>query len=258
MMTACACSGGGAQDVNRDRPTANVPTVSANASAATPEKPKDPPPALIDKPDVPQAEADYISFEGGLKVFPRQRRAEMQAVLLGSQTRALEFLVVAPGGATHESLLATGVKGEYLKRALEMIGLKEAEVKRGGRGYLDPPLGDKVTIKVRFIHAATKERTEVPVEDWLWDAQADANPEKGGWVFTGSYEQYDPRLNRSLIESDMKGNLVAVWRDASCVIDNARKNGSLPDVYSPNPKAPGIPDAQTEVVLVFEPYKEKG
>jgi hypothetical protein len=29
-------------------------------------------------------------------------------------------------------------------------------------------------------------------------------------------------------------------------------------VYSPNPKAPGIPQQHAEVVLIFEPYKEGG
>jgi hypothetical protein len=96
-------------------------------------------------------------------------------------------------------------------------------------------------------------------EDFVkWDAQRNEKPEYGGWVFTGSFERYDPNLNRSLVESDMKGNVVALWRDASCVIDNARKNGAAPDVYSPNPKAPGIPQQHAEVVLIFEPYKEGG
>lgn len=254
LIIATGCSGSGAQQGSNtpDQPPPaqkSLPVLDSTAGV---------PDTLEDAFDGPQADAPYISFEGGLKVFPRARRAEMQATLLGSQTRALEFLVVAPGGATHESLFATAVKGEHLKRALEMIGLKEAEIKRGGRGYTDPPLGDKVSIKVRFLHAVTKARTEVAVEDWLWDAQRNEKPEYGGWVFTGSFERYDPNLNRSLIESDMKGNVVALWRDASCVIDNARKNGASPDVYSPNPKAPGIPQQSAHVLLVFEPYKEGG
>jgi len=243
-----ACSNGGAQPVN-----ANTPV---NAPAPAPDSTKpEPTPTPAATPAVPQAEADYISFEGGLKAYPKAGRVELQVILLGSQSRPLEFLLVAPGGATHESLFATGAKGEHLKRCLEMIQLKEAETKRSGRGYLEVPLGDKVKISVRFNHVETKALMTVPVEEWLWDHQLNAAPELGGWVFTGSFEQYNPELNRSLIESDMKGNIIAVWRDSSCVIDNARKNGATPDIYSPNPKAEGIPHPQTEVTLIFEAYK---
>lgn len=250
-----ACGGSNAPD-----PLPQLPVVSsaapANAVAKPPEpEPKDLP-TLPVAPAVPQGEADYISFEGGLRVYPAAGRVEMQAVLLGSQTRALEFLVVAPGGATHEALFTAGAKGEYLKRGLEMIGLREAETKRGGRGYSELPLGDKVDIRVRFMHAGTKKVAEVPVEDWLLDISSGKQPERGGWAYTGSFEQYDASLNRSRVEADMKSNIVALWRDASCVIDNARRSGATPDVYSPNPDAPGIPRAQSEVTLVFTAYKE--
>ncbi len=237
-----------ANSANTVRPANQSPTPVASNGMV-----QNPPPD--NTPAVPQREADYISFEGGLKVYPRAGRVELQVILLGSQTRPLEFLVVAPGGATHEALFATGARGEHLKRGLEMIQLREAEIKRSGRGYADVPLGDKVDIRVRFAHATTGKETIVPVEDWLWDIVRNGPPEAGGWVFTGSFEQYNPELNRSLIESDMKGNLVALWRDSSCVIDNARPNGAVPDVYSPNPRADGIPAPQSEVTLIFEARK---
>lgn len=251
LVALTACSGGGAT------PAGNV---TANGPANTPTTGPQPAPAnsVPDNPATPagpQREADYISFEGGLKVFPQAGRIELQVVLLGNQTRPLEFLLVAPGGATHESLFATGAKGEHLKRCLEMIQLKEAELKRSGRGYSEVPGGDKVKISVRFKHAENDTLMTVPVEEWLWDHQRNTAPEAGGWVFTGSFEQFNVDMNRSMIESDMKGNLVALWRDSSCVIDNARPNGATPDIYSPNPRAEGIPASQSEVTLIFEAYK---
>jgi hypothetical protein len=147
LLVTTGCSGSGAQQ------NTNIPLplpAAGNAPAKVDDAPGSPG-TLEDAFDGAQAEADYVSFEGGLKVFPRARRAEMQAVLLSSQTRALEFLVVAPGGATHESLFSTAAKGEHLKRALEMIGLKEAEFKRGGRGYAEAPLGS-----LSALHQATQ------------------------------------------------------------------------------------------------------
>jgi hypothetical protein len=228
-----------------------------DAPAANDERPA--PPKV--QPPPAQADADYVSFPGGLKAFPEDRRVEMEVHMLSEQTRALEFLLVAPGGATHESLFATVAKGEHLKRALEIIGLKEGAEKRIGRGYLEKPTGDRVKISVRFKHRETGKETVARIEDWLWDFARNAHPEPVGWIFTGSSEQYRPQLNRSLVEADLKGNLIGMWRDSSCVLDNDRPNGTRSDVYSPTPKpeVAGIPQSKhgvpIVVTLLFEPHE---
>ena len=186
----------------------------------------------------------------------------MDAWLLGSQTRALEYLLVNPGGNTHESLFVTGASGLHLKRALEIAGLQEGKTKRVGRGYVDKPLGSRVKMSVRFRHADTGDLTTVPVEKWLWNVRTESNLEEVGFIFTGSFEQYRPELNRSIFEADMKGNLIAMWRDASCVLDNDREDAYLPDIYSPYPDADGIPSTNRgvspPVTLIFEPWPEEG
>jgi hypothetical protein len=226
---------------------------STNGNAATNAAPD----AVTPPPD--QRKADYVSFEGGLRAYPEKKRVEMDAHMLSEQTRPLEFLLVAPGGATHESLFAAQAKGEHLKRALEIIGLKEGAEKRAGRGYHDKPVGDRVKISVRFKHSETGKETVVRVEDWLTDFRLKSKPEPVGWIFTGSYEQYKPELNRSIVEADLKGNLIGLWRDASCVLDNDRDSGVNSDVYSPNPDAPGIPKPNGRtpafVTLIFEPHE---
>lgn len=234
-------------------PKGNVASAPANAAPDVKSDPEPSPGATS------QRDAEYVSFEGGLKVFPAKRRVEMDAVLLSEQTRPLEFLVVSPGGATHESLFATSARGEHLKRGLEIIGLSESTEKHMGRGYFEKPKGDRVKISVRFKHADTGTETTVRVEDWLTDFRLKAKPEAVGWVFAGSFEQYKPDLNRSIFEADLKGNIVALWRDSSCVLDNDRESGMHSDVYSPDPNAPGIPRTErgqpARVVLIFEPHE---
>jgi hypothetical protein len=232
--------------------TQEVGQQDANGEAPRPA-PADPEPAK------PQGEVDYVAFEGGLRVYPAERRIELDAYLLSDQTRPLEFMLVAPGGATHESLFATPARAEHLKRALEIIGLQEAEIKRSGRGYFDKPLGDRIQIMIRFNHRETGAETVVPVEDWLWDHRINAHPERVGWVFTGSHESYDPEINRSVFDADLRGNHIALWRDSSCVIDNDRPSGAAPDVYSPYVDADGLPKpgparSYPKVVLIFEPF----
>ncbi len=237
-LLAAACGRDSQSQTTANQPVPEAPSVQ-------------PPPA--------QGEADYVSFEGGLRAYPADRRVELDAQLLSEQSRPLEYLLVAPGGATHESLFTAIAKGEHLKRALEVIGLREGEIKRMGRGYLDKPVGDRVKISVRFKHAETGKETVVRVEEWLWDYRLDAKPEPVGWIYNGSYEQYKPDLNRSLVEADLKGNLIGLWRDASCVLDNDRETGKVSDYYSPNPKAPGIPSPKNgvpaDVTLIFEPHE---
>jgi hypothetical protein len=248
---------GNDQDSPQDQPDPAAPANSDDTEAPDP----DPEPAP-EAPAVPQAEADYIAFEGGLRVYPQDRRIELDCLLLTDQTRPLEFLLVSPGGATHESLFASPARAEHLKRGLEIIGLQEAEVKRHGRGHQQRPLGDRVQISVRFAHHQTGEVKVVPVEKWLWDNRINSHPEPGGWVFTGSHERYDPDVNRSVFDADLRGNHIALWRDASCVIDNDRPSGGVPDVYAPFMQADGIPrpDGPTrnypEVTVIFEPYIE--
>lgn len=240
------------QPAASNAPVGNGPTKSNTAPEPNPEPdPK--------RDTASQRDAEYVSFEGGLRVYPAKRQVEMDAVMLSEQTRPLEFLVVSPGGATHEALFATSARGEHLKRGLEIVGLSESTEKRTGRGYFEKPKGDRVKISVRFKHADTGEQTTVRVEEWLTDFRLKEKPEPVGWVFTGSFEQYKPDLNRSIFEADLKGNIVALWRDSSCVLDNDRESGMHSDVYSPNPNAPGIPRAErgqpARVVLIFEPHE---
>ncbi len=205
---------------------------------------------------LPAQSDDYVSFEGGVKVYPALKRMDVEARVLGGQRRPLEFLIVGSGGSAHEALFTVTARAESVKRGLELIGLKEAKDKFSGRGYRETPQGDVVKLSVRFNRADTGAEAMVRIEDWLIDAITRSSPPPGIFVFTGGSEQYMPELNRSLVSADQYGNLAAVWHDASCIIDNRHEHGSTSDVYEPNPNAPGMPQAGSIVTLVFEPEKQ--
>lgn len=205
--------------------------------------------------EIPPQSDDYVSFEGGVKVFPSLKRVEVEARVLGGQRRPLEFLIVGPGGSAHEALFTVTARAEHIKRGLEIIGLKEAKEKFSGRGYRETPQGDGIRLSVRFTRSDNGKEAVVRVEDWLINGITNASPAPGMFVFTGGQEQYLPELNRSVVSADQYGNLAAVWHDASCIIDNRHEHGAMSDVFEPNPNAPGKPQAGTSVVLVFEPEK---
>lgn len=265
LMLACVVSGCGQTDAVSPPAAKATPVLSVDKVKPVKTKPDpvkeepDPQPEPAE-PKPPQDEAEYVSFGGGLVVWPEAGRAELKVMLLGSQSRALEFFLVGPGGANHESLFQTGCNAEDLKRALEILELKEAERKFLGRGHSGKPTGDRVRVSVRFEHSKTGKEVTVPVEDWLIDMRTGKAPESAGFVFTGSHEKYDADINRSIVEADLKGNFIALWRDGSCLLDNDRDGGGIPDIYSPNPDADGIPNAtrgkQPLVTLIFERWKE--
>ena len=204
---------------------------------------------------LPVQSDDYVSFEGGVKVYPALKRMDVEARVLGGQRRPLEFLIVGAGGSAHEALFTVTARAESIKRGLELIGLKEAKEKFSGRGYRETPQGDVIKLSVRFNRIDNGEEAMVRVEDWLIDGVTRSSPPPGIFVFTGGTEQYMPELNRSLVSADQYGNLSAVWHDASCIIDNRHEHGATSDVYEPNPNAPGMPQAGSVVTLVFEPEK---
>lgn len=260
LLVAC-----GKDEPANDAPAQSNPPVANETECAGSTNDREPEESV--EPEEPgqqtpedQRSANYVAFEGGLRAYPEDHKVELEAWLLGGQTRPLEYLLVLPGGNTHESLFATGARGLHLKRALEIIGLNEGTIKRNGRGYLDPPVGDRVRLSVRFTHAETKEEVTVPVEKWLWDHDAGTHPADAGFIFAGGFEKFRPELNRSIFDADRKGNLIALWRDASCVLDNDREKAYVPDIYSPYPDADGMPKVRQGmtpiVTLIFEPWKD--
>ncbi len=244
-----ACSGGNG---------ANVPANTADNSKVEVQLPDNRPAPETNSPleVVPNTNEDFVSFDSGLRVYPKKGVVELDAVVLGGQTRPLEFLVVSPGGATHEALFSAPSKGEHLKRALEMLSLKEAELKYRARGHREKPLGDRVQIDVRWLDVPSGKTYQTRVENWLLDMTNGQHPEEVGWVFTGSHESFDSETNRSRIEADFKGNLVGLWRDPSCVLDNDREHGYVNDCYSPDSNNDDIPDAGAPVTLIFKPHPE--
>ncbi len=242
VVLSTACTPGPSNNQHTRNTPLDVGTAAVRDSVKPPVNTEEPP------------AGDCVSFDGGLRVYPKLKRVELKANLIGGQSRPLEFFLVGAGGGTHESLFVTAASAEHLKRGLEVIGIKEGKAQRNGRGFLDDPVGDAVLISVRFRHAKTGELMKVRAEQWLWDTIAGAMPEPVGFVFSGGQEEYASDQNRSVVSADQLGNYIAMWHDASCVLDNARKHGVISDCYTPNPDAPGMPAAGAEVTLIFEAH----
>src|SRR5687768_3504748 len=109
----------------------------------------------------------------------------------------LEYVLVAPFGSTHESLLVTDVQPADLHFAMLLLGATGAGILTPGPadkppGQLDaeylrraPKLqGDPITISVKWMDDG-KEKT-ARVEEWIINTTTNKPAEKGPWIYTGS------------------------------------------------------------------------
>lgn len=184
-----------------------------------------------------------------------QPRVEAEVILVSGQGRPLEYLVVTEAGAGHEALLLLKGTAGDLKQAMELVGLREGTNKLRWRGDTRVPEGAKIRLDLRW-NQTSGELVEQPVSDWVWHASTQAPMTRGPWVFSGSLSQFREDLNVDVLQADSAGNVVAIFRDPGCVIDNPRPEGTDEMNWFVNQGAalprPGLP-----VTLVIRPYTEE-
>ncbi len=177
----------------------------------------------------------------------------------------LEYLLVAPAGNAHESLLVTSqIEPRDLHLAMLLLGAKGAAANDGGssdtppaqlsRDYLEhaPKLaGDPILISVRW---KAKDGTEkmVPVEDWLLKTDVRKPAEHGVWIYNGSMFGSSGRFL-----AQVEGNFAALVTNPAALINNPRKGSDNDQIWEPNQKA--MPPAGTpiEIIIQLTDAKEK-
>jgi hypothetical protein len=211
-----------------------------------------PPPTVVEP--FPETPADQrVTFDNGVVAHLGQDpRVEAEVILLSGQGRPLEYLVVTESGNHHEALLKLmGTAGD-LKQAIELLGLREGETKLRYRGDPRVPQGAKVRLDVRWL-SQTRELVEQPVEDWVWWAKTGHSMTRGPWIFTGSISQFREDLNVDILQADAGGNVVAIFRDPACLIDNPRPEGT-DEMYWYVNRAARLPRPGTPITLIIRPY----
>ena len=138
---------------------------------------------------------------------------------------AIEYLAVAPGGKTHESLLRIDVRPLHFQLALLMLDLEPKNVLTQ-QGDRNTPKGDPVELRIRWRDRGgdvQSARAEELVLDGV-NAKPMASHE---WVFTGS------RILKQGFQADIEKSLVAVWHDPAAILDNPLPGGGN-NAYSVN------------------------
>lgn len=224
-----------------------VPPVIVSTDEVSPSATKPSPAKAID--------ANTIKFDNGITciVDTDDDRVEVEGSVISGQSRPLEYLVVTAAGAEHEALINMNGRPSDLKQALELLGMREGKRKLRFRGDPMAPEGSAMSIEVRWKTPEGVEKS-VPIEDWVINAQTGKPMERSHWVFTGSATLPVAGSRGGALAADGMGNVVAIWRDPSCVIDNPRESATDDRNWFPNNKA-GIPYAGTPLTMIIRPVR---
>ncbi len=149
----------------------------------------------------------------------------------------VEYLLVAPHGSAHESLLCTDVHASDIHFAMLLLGAKGAPRTTSPTGrppvpaHIDAeslknaptPRGDLIQITVKW-RQADQENT-AHIEDWLFNSDTHKAMERGPWIYSGSM------LVGSTFLAQAEGNLAAVVLNSSALINNPRSGNTNDKVW---------------------------
>ena len=172
------------------------------------------------KPDRP-APADrtdhgtYLS--GGRCSLDTQERTVICTGEINMDEGPIEYLAVAPGGKTHESLLRIDVRPLHLQLALLMLDLEPKNV-LSRQGEKTTPQGDPVELRIRW-RDKDGQAHDVRAEELVADGRTEKPMPAHAWVFTGSH------VLKQGFQADLEKSLVAVWHDPAAILDNPLPGG---------------------------------
>jgi hypothetical protein len=188
---------------------------------------------------------------GSLRIDKEQRTVSFPGKL-NMADGALEYLLVTPGGATHESLLVTEIQPSDLHLAMLLLGAKgagllapapgDAPPAQINREYLQraPKLkGDPIQIAVKWKTGGAEKTCAV--EDWLRDAKSQKPAKRGPWIYTGSM------IKDGKFLAQIEGTFAALVTLPSALINNPREHNDDDSAWEVNAKA--VPSVDTPVEI---------
>lgn len=168
---------------------------------------------------------------------------------------ALEYLIVTPKGATHESLLVADIQPTDLHFAMLLLGAKGAGLSTPAakdappaqidQEYLKnaPKLkGDTLKLTATWKHEG-KEKT-APIEDWVAHAETGKPLERGPWIYTGSI------FSGKHFMAQVEGLFAALVVNPSALINNPRLGNDNDQIWIVNQKT--VPPAGTSVEIIIK------
>jgi len=212
-----------------------------------------------------QAELEQAFLAQGIRLDLAGRRCTIP-VDVCVREELLEYLLVGPNGAAHESLFATGVRPSLLNTALLALGVEPGanaswvekdppphreELARGVSPYdVVPPSGDGFR-----LYAAWREGEEVyfhAVDDLVSNLRDGRSLRRHEWVYLGS-RMIRPRPDaaQEVLAADLEGNLInlSFFRAGNTLLTAALDDCVFQTIWLPNTYL--MPPIGSRVMLIF-------
>jgi hypothetical protein len=175
----------------------------------------------------------------------------------------VEYLMVSPQGALHESVFVTDVQPQELHVAMLLLGAKGMAQPEKGKspGRIDPQFlanapkltGDRIVLLVKWKDKAGREQT-VPVERWLVrkiftpkKREKIVAAEDGPWLYTGSYF-YENRFI-----AQVEGTFASLVTFPGALINNPRSGSNDDHVWFVKKEAVPAVGTPVEFTIKLQP-----
>ena len=157
----------------------------------------------------------------------------------------IEYLLVAEGGKSYETVFVTRTQARTIREALIRIGLKP------GKPATDETAaqGTPVDIVVEYESDGTKVMR--PASDFVTYTKTGKVMSEGAWIFTGSRQTLDPETDKKRLEAAITGNLIGLHvLDASVLIQSPRAEAADENIYKANVDV--LPKAGTALRIIIQ------
>lgn len=197
-------------------------------------------------------------FELGRVRLDKNARSVSFPGALNMDKGALEYLLVGPGGITHESLLISEVPPQDVHRAMVLLGAKGAGLNAPAPAQAPPEQitddylknapklqGDAVSITVQWKANEGGASKTAPVEDWLLFTPTGKASGRGPWTYTGSMFGADGNFL-----AQQQALFAALITNPGALINNPRPGSDNDSAWAVNETA--VPPVETPVEITLQ------
>jgi hypothetical protein len=200
---------------------------------------------------------------GGVTLLDKEGRVEVAGKICQNEV-LVEWLMVCPGGKTHESLVVLDCRPSLLNAALIALGYKPGEgavaMPKGsdnppGGTPIDedmvyyPPQGQRVYVTLEWKDGDKTIRRRA--EECIRNSQTGKPLDSNGWVYVGSrFARLEPKGSDAFVP-DVTRDVAAVWHsfEGEAIIDNPGLDGRDDHIHFPITEL--LPPRGTPVKIIF-------
>jgi hypothetical protein len=204
-------------------------------------------PSCGTKQDTCVVKLDKNHYRVGSVLIDKGRREITLHGWVNMNDGPIEYLAVAPGGKTHESVLVLDVQPLHLQLALLLFGLDYGQ-NLGFQGDSAMPMGDRVKIQVNWINLKGKQ-VRKSASEIVKDLRTNKAMKSSDWVFTGS------TTNQDSFMADMDGSIIAVYSDPVAILNNPLGGRVDDTVYGSNKET--LPPPGTKITMTIKALRKE-